>query len=217
MSSNDLKFHPCIGAGPLYCNRLPHLSDPVFEYSLVYPTKPSSNLANILHGCWHPTESPDNPSIWMPLQTTRGVGFSPFRVTPSSTVHLTHWSPCCLQRHCLVILISKGQSTFHVKENVCLINVYHKLLAVMTLGKLAVDVGHKVLHCCLTLVGVLCYIGDKAVNNIHTCKPARDMLTEDKQLFWCIRYPLQFHSEYHHINMPLSIVQGVKHKANCSI
>ena len=198
---------------PLYCKRLPHISNTVIEDSLIYP---SLFLANLLHWCWHHFKSPGNPPIWLSLKNYKRSELLTIQSNPKQH-SAPHWGPCCLQRHCLVTLISKGQSTFHVKENICLIDVYHILLDVLTLGKLAVNLGYKILHCDLTIAGVLYYIGDMVVNNTHTCKPARDMLTQHEQWYWCTRYPLQFHSEHHHRNMPISIAQGVKHMLNCSI
>ena len=43
---------------PLYCNCLPQLSNPLLEYSLVYP---SFLLAETIYGVWHPIECPHNP------------------------------------------------------------------------------------------------------------------------------------------------------------
>ena len=85
-----------------------------------------------------------------------------------------HWGPCCCEGHCLVILASKGQSAFHIKENTSVISVNPTLPAILSLDKLAVDIGIKVLHNDLIMIGALCYIGDMAVDNMHDCKPARD-------------------------------------------
>ena len=50
-----------------------------------------------------------------PIKTTKGVSFSPEKKNPKQ-YSLPHESPCCLQGHFLVILLTKGQSASNVKE-----------------------------------------------------------------------------------------------------
>jgi hypothetical protein len=69
---------------PVYYKRLPHLSNPVFEYSLVYA---SLLLAIILHGYWHHIESPGHPPIRLSLKNYQRSELLTIQSNPGSTVH----------------------------------------------------------------------------------------------------------------------------------
>lgn len=40
-------------------------------------------------------------------------------------------------------------------------------------------------------IGPVVCINDKVQNNMHTCQPGGEMLTHEKQWYWCTRYHLQ--------------------------